>query len=107
MNWRRRKKVEQTSREVDQLRQLVLQDYRINLEDGGLRFLPDLKRLSAFADANSDEGGGGLLYVDEHPLEPLDAARMAASHARMKEVKACRRMFRTAKNYLGMGPKSV
>ena len=37
----------------------------------------------------------------------MDRSRIATFKARMAEVKATRRMFRSGKHYIGMGSKSV
>lgn len=89
-------------------------DYEIDMEAGGMRFLPDKERLDNFVFSQalkdnvavSDENGHSCQPSTSHPIEPVDSDRVAAFEARMSEVKVCRRMFRTSEHYLGMGPLS-
>jgi len=78
----------------------------IDLNAGGIRFLPDAARLKTFVNYEAEKGSG-LSYTHENVLKDHENARLTVFEARMRDVKTGRRMFRTKGNYLGMGTSSV
>lgn len=93
---------------------------QIDLDAGGVRFLPDTERVIAFRRCQGlgdksqghDHSDGGILTgcIDQaplHHLEPVDNDRVASFETRVAEVKKCRRMFHTEKKYFGIGPQSI
>jgi hypothetical protein len=68
--------------------------YKIDLENGGIQYLPDLYRINESLFNVEDESG----------TEPaFNRDRLASFKVRVAEVRARRRMFRAQKNYFGMG----
>ncbi|KAF2872859.1 heterokaryon incompatibility protein-domain-containing protein [Massariosphaeria phaeospora] len=77
------------------------------------RYLPDEKRLAALQDcsygkSHNDTKSAGMIGGKECPaFQPAERIRKELFEARMQEVKAGRRLFRTETGLLGMGPKST
>jgi hypothetical protein len=72
--------------------------YEIDLKNAGIRFLPDHHRINHWP---------GQVEGVPRPETGWDKDRLTGFKARMAEVRAGRRMFRTQKGYLGMGPRAA
>lgn len=80
----------------------------LDIEAGGIRYLPAFRRLRTFlSQAPSTVGGLVVVARNETGLVDTEKARLAAFEKRIKEVKVGRRLFRTPNHFLGMGPTST
>jgi hypothetical protein len=89
-----------------QARMTITKGRGIDLDRGGLRFLPGGERLKFFFN-HKPATESKVHFTEENPLNPMERARLSVFEARMREVKRGRRMFRTDGNLLGMGSRSV
>jgi hypothetical protein len=89
-----------------QARMTITKGCGIDLDRGGLRFLPSGERLKFFFN-HKPATESKVHFTEENPLNPKERAQPSVFEARMREVKRGRRMFRTEGNLLGMGSRSV
>jgi len=116
-------------KKIKELNEAKLGDkYKVDLEHGIMRFLPDASRINAWLNSKQDESeddepddgklnAGKSKDIKSNDDESKDGKlktpsnwnrdRQAGFSRRVAEVRTGRRMFRTQKNYLGMGPRSA